>query len=155
MAAELAKPGYRPSVIAVGANTDPYQPVERRLNITRGILEVLRDRRHPVAIVTKSALIERDIDILAPMAAQNLASVAISINTLDPELSRRMEPRAAAPSRRLRTIRRLVEAGIPVGVLVAPVIPALNDSELEAIVTTAAAAGVSAASYVLCACRMK
>lgn len=146
---ELSRPGYRPAPVALGANTDPYQPVERGLGITRAVLEVLRDFRHPVTIVTKSALIERDIDILAPMAAANLASVAVSVTTLDPDLGRRMEPRAAAPQRRVKAIRTLTDAGIPVGVLVAPVIPALNDHELESILARARAAGAQAAGYVL------
>jgi DNA repair photolyase len=147
LAAELRKPGYRPAVIAMGTNTDPYQPIERQYRITRGILEVLRDFNHPVGIVTKSALIRRDIDILAPMAEKRLAHAFVSITTLDRELARKMEPRAATPPRRLETIRALAEAGIPVGVMAAPMIPALNDQEMEGILEAAAAAGASAAGY--------
>ncbi len=146
---ELAKPGYRPAVIAMGTNTDPYQPLEKRLRITRSILEVLFECRHPVAIVTKSALIQRDIDILAPMARQGLAAATVSLTTLDPRLSRVMEPRAAAPARRLETIRALSQAGIPTGVLVAPMIPALNDRELEKLLEAASEAGAKSAGYVL------
>ena len=146
---ELRAPGYQPTAIALGANTDPYQPVERRFRITRGILEVLNKANHPVAIVTKSALVTRDIDILAQMADRQLAKVAVSVTTLDPKLARRMEPRAAAPAKRLDTIRRLTEAGIPVTVLVAPIIPAINDHEIEGILKACAAAGASEAGYVL------
>ncbi len=147
--AELAKPGYRPAVIALGTNTDPYQPLEKRLRITRSILEVLAECRHPVAIVTKSALIRRDLDLLAPMARQGLAAATISLTTLDAKLSRVMEPRAASPERRLETIRALTQAGIPTGVLIAPVIPALNDRELERLLEVAAEAGAKTAGYVL------
>jgi len=146
---ELAAPGYRCRVLAMGTYTDPYQPVERRLRVTRAILEVLAACDHPVSIVTKSALIERDLDILAPMAAKGLASAAISVTTLDDELKRRMEPRTAAPERRLAAIRRLADAGVPVGVLVAPVIPALNDHEIERILEAVAAAGARTAGYVV------
>lgn len=146
---ELAKPGYRPAVIAMGTNTDPYQPLEKRLRITRSILEVLRACRHPVAIVTKSALIRRDIDLLAEMARDGLAAATVSLTTLDPKLSRVMEPRAASPARRLETIRALSEAGIPTGVLIAPMIPALNDRELEKLLEVAAGAGAKSAGYVL------
>jgi DNA repair photolyase len=146
---ELRAPGYEPRTIALGANTDPYQPVERRLRLTRAILEVLARTNHPVGIVTKSALVTRDIDILAPMAARGLVKVAISVTTLDPVLARRMEPRAPTPARRIDTIRRLAEAGIPVTVLVAPVIPAINDHEIEAILKAAHAAGAGEAGYVL------
>jgi DNA repair photolyase len=146
---ELAAPGYVPKVIALGTNTDPYQPIERQHRITRGILEVLAEVGHPVGIVTKSALVTRDIDILAPMAALGLAKVAISITTLDPKLARRMEPRAATPAKRLAAVRMLAEAGIPVTVLVAPVIPALNDHEIEGILQAAYAAGAREAGYVL------
>jgi DNA repair photolyase len=138
---ELARPGYRCEVISLGANTDAYQPVEKRLEITRRLLEILAECRHPVTIVSKSALIERDIDLLAPMAAQNLVQVFISVTTLDRELARRMEPRAAAPQRRIETQRRLNDAGIPAGVMFAPVIPALNDHELETVLEHAAQAG--------------
>jgi len=147
--AELRQPRYRPALIALGTNTDPYQPIERRLAITRSILEVLAAFRHPVGIVTKSALVQRDIDILATMAADGLAQVFVSVTTLDRDLARRMEPRAATPGRRLETVRALAAAGIPTGVLVAPVIPALNDPEIEAILEAAATAGARSASYVL------
>jgi DNA repair photolyase len=146
---ELRAGGYQPTAIALGANTDPYQPVERRLRITRAILDVLHRANHPVAVVTKSALVLRDIDILGPMAARQLAKVAISVTTLDPKLARRMEPRAASPAKRLDTIGRLTEAGIPVTVLVAPIIPAINDHEIEAILKACAAAGAGEAGYVL------
>jgi DNA repair photolyase len=147
--AELRKPGYKPKVVAMGTNTDPYQPIERQHRITRGILEVLRDFNHPVGIVTKSALIQRDIDILAPMAEKRLAHAFVSITTLDRELARRMEPRAATPPRRLETIRALAQAGIPVGVMAAPMIPALNDQEMERILEAAVEAGATAGSYII------
>ncbi|BBK39288.1 radical SAM protein [Allostella sp. ATCC 35155] len=147
--AELRHPRYRCRAIAMGTNTDPYQPVERSMGVTRGILEVLAACDHPVTIVTKSALVLRDIDILAPMAAKGLAQVAISVTTLDRDLARRMEPRAATPERRLDAIRALAAAGVPTGVLTAPVIPALNDCELERILEAAAAAGAGTAGYVL------
>ena len=146
---ELAKPGHRPAVIAMGTNTDPYQPLEKKLRITRSILEVLAKCNHPVGIVTKSALIQRDIDLLAPMAKLGLASATVSLTTLDPKLSRVMEPRAASPARRLETVRALSKAGIPTGVLVAPMIPALNDRELEKLLEAAADAGARTAGYVL------
>jgi len=146
---ELAAPNYRVSPIALGSNTDPYQPVERRLGITRGILEVLVAHRHPVTIVTKSALIERDLDVLADLARQQLSAVFVSIATLDRQLARRLEPRAAAPQRRLETIARLAEAKIPVGVLVAPVIPALTDNAIETVLVQAGRAGARHAGYVL------
>ena len=146
---ELRAPSYQPATIALGSNTDPYQPVERRFRITRSILEVLSRMNHPVGIVTKSALVTRDIDILSQMADRHLAKVAISITTLDPKLARRMEPRAASPAKRLETIRRLTEAGIPVSVLVAPIIPAINDHEIEAILKASSAAGAQEAGYVL------
>ena len=146
---ELSAPSYRCQPMAMGTNTDPYQPVERELGITRRVLEVLRDFNHPVSIVTKGALIQRDIDILAPRAEKRLAQVSLSITTLDRGLARRMEPRAATPERRLETIRALAEAGIPVGVLTAPMIPGLNDHELEAILEAAKAAGASTAGYVV------
>lgn len=149
LAKELRKPGYKCEVMALGSNTDPYQPIERHQRITRGLLEVLAEYHHPVAIVTKSALIERDIDILAAMAQKNLATVYLSITTLDKALARRMEPRAATPQRRLETLRTLHAAGIPVGVLSAPMIPALNDAELEAILEAAVDTGVRRAGYVL------
>ncbi|MDJ0893662.1 MAG: PA0069 family radical SAM protein [Alphaproteobacteria bacterium] len=147
--AELRDPKYRCKVIAIGTNTDPYQPIERGERITRQILEVLSAFNHPVGIVTKSALVLRDIDILADMAKRNLASVFVSVTTFDRDLARRMEPRAAAPGRRLEVIRALSEAGIPTGVLAAPMIPALNDTELETILTRAHEAGASSAGYVL------
>jgi DNA repair photolyase len=147
--AELGKPGYECRPIAMGTNTDPYQPTERNLGITRSILEVLRDADHPVGIVTKSALVQRDIDILAAMAAKRLATVSLSVTTLDRGLARTLEPRAATPERRLETIRALAAAGIPTGVLAAPMIPALNDSELEAILAACKEAGASTAGYVL------
>jgi DNA repair photolyase len=147
--AELAKPGYRAEMIALGANTDPYQPIERSRGITREILAVLAECDHPVGIVTKSALVERDIDLLAPMAQKGLVHVFISITTLDHELARRMEPRATAPRRRVEAVRRLSSAGIPVGVMFAPVIPALNDSELERVLDAAAEAGARFAGYVM------
>jgi DNA repair photolyase len=146
---ELRAPSYAPNVIALGSNTDPYQPVERRFRITRGILEVLDRTNHPVGIVTKSALVTRDIDILTRMADRQLAKVAISITTLDPRLARRMEPRAASPAKRLDTVRKLAEAGIPVTVLVAPIIPAINDHEIEEILKAAHIAGAREAGYVL------
>jgi len=149
LAQELRKPGYAPSLIVLGANTDPYQPIERRLEITRSILRVLSDFNHPVGITTKSALVERDIDILQPMAAKGLARVFVSIATLDHELARRMEPRANAPARRLQAVRTLAGAGIPVGVLASPVVPALTDHDLEAVLEAAASAGADSAGYVM------
>jgi len=149
LAEELAKPSYQVAPIALGVNTDAYQPTERHMGITRQLLEVLAAHRHPVSLLSKSSLIERDIDLLAPMAERNLVQVAISVTTLDNGLSRKLEPRAAAPARRLQTIRALSEAGIPVGVLFAPVIPALNDSEMEAVLGAAAEAGAVSAGYVL------
>lgn len=146
---ELAHPRYRCAPIAVGINTDAYQPVEQGLRITREILTELAACRHPLSIVTKSALVERDLDLLAELAKHHLAQVVVSITTLDRALARRMEPRAAAPHRRLETIRRLSEAGIPVSVLVAPLIPVLTDAELEHILDTAREAGARAAGYVL------
>ena len=149
LARELSAPGYVPKVIAMGTNTDPYQPVERQLKITRAILEVLRDFQHPVGIVTKSPLILRDLDILAPMAEMGLARAALSVTTLDRKLARAMEPRAATPQRRLHAIRELSRAGIPAGVMFAPAIPALNDEELETVLSAAAEAGANSAGYVL------
>jgi DNA repair photolyase len=146
---ELSAPNYQPRTIAIGTNTDPYQPIDRRYQIMRRILEVLERAGHPVGIVTKSALVLRDIDILSRMAERNLAKVALSVTTLDPELARTMEPRAATPSRRLETLRQLSAAGIPTAVLVAPIIPAINDSEIERILDAAAAAGVRGAGYVI------
>ncbi|MHC2862183.1 DNA repair photolyase [Bradyrhizobium diazoefficiens] len=136
-------------MIAIGTNTDPYQPIERERKIMRGILEVLERAGHPVGIVTKSALVVRDIDILSRMAKRNLAKVAISVTSLDPKLARTMEPRASTPPKRLEALKQLSDAGIPTTVMVAPVIPALNDSEIERILDAAAHAGVKEASYVL------
>lgn len=147
--AELARPGYKCEVISLGANTDPYQPVERHYGITRGILEVLSEYNHPVGIVTKNAMIERDLDILAPMAGKRLVNVFISCNNLDHEIARRLEPRCSAPARRLEAMRRLSEAGVPVGVLVAPVIPFLTDDQIEAVLGAAWAHGARQAGYVL------
>ncbi len=137
---ELAKPGYKVRVIAIGTNTDPYQPIEKEWRIMRGILEVLNKANHPVSIVTKSAMILRDLDILQEMAAKNLVRVGISVTTLDRKLARTMEPRAATPPRRLETIRTLAEAGVQTAVMAAPLIPALNDHELERILESAKAA---------------
>jgi DNA repair photolyase len=146
---ELAQPSYRCQPIALGTNTDPYQPVERRLGITRGILKVLAQCRHPVTIVTKSAAVTRDLDLLAPMAADGLARVAVSVTTLDPTLARTLEPRAAAPHRRLEAIRSLSAADVPTAVMAAPIIPGLNDHEIEAILEAAAAAGAGQAAHTL------
>ena len=147
--AELGKPGYRCAPIALGSNTDPYQPVERDLGITRGVLEVLAKCGHPVMIVTKSARVERDIDLLGAMAAASRCSVAVSITTLDRSLARRMEPRASAPHRRLETVRRLTEAGVPTAVFASPMIPFLNDAELETILEHTREAGALGASYTM------
>jgi DNA repair photolyase len=146
---ELSAPGYVPRTIAIGTNTDPYQPIERRYQVMRRILEVLERAGHPVGIVTKSTLITRDIDILARMSKRNLAKVAISVTTLDAKLARTMEPRAPTPSRRLEALRQLVAAGIPTSALVAPIIPAINDADIERILDAVAAAGVQGAGYVL------
>ncbi|HEX4890316.1 MAG TPA: PA0069 family radical SAM protein [Alphaproteobacteria bacterium] len=146
---ELCNPNYRPQPIAMGTNTDVYQPVEKHYRITRGILEVLNRFNHPVSIVTKSALITRDIDILSDMASRGLAKVYVSVTTLDRGLARRMEPRAATPCRRLQTIHNLTEAGIPTGVMVAPIIPAINDMEIEAILEAAKKAGAQSAGFVM------
>lgn len=147
--AELAKPGYVPSPIALGINTDGYQPIERRYRVTRAVLEVLAETHHPVSFVTKSALIERDLDLLAPMAREGLVSVHFSITTLDNRLASRMEPRATAPHGKLRAMRALADAGVPVGVMVAPVVPMLTDHELEHILEAAHAHGARSAGYVL------
>jgi len=147
--AELAKRDYRCEPIALGTNTDPYQPIEREWKITRGILEVLAEHEHPFTIVTKSALVERDLDLIAPMAAKNMARVYISITTLDKELARSLEPRAATPPRRLQAILALSDAGVPVGVLAAPVIPQLNDRDLEGILEAAAANGARHAGWIM------
>ncbi|MEM9740439.1 MAG: PA0069 family radical SAM protein [Pseudomonadota bacterium] len=146
---ELNKPGYIPRVIALGVNTDAYQPVEKRLQLTRGLLEVLHEFRHPVTLLTKSTLIQRDIDLIAPMAQMGLARVGVSITTQDPRLARTMEPRAASPRRRFETIARLSAAGIPVTAMTAPIIPALTDHEIEPLLANAAEAGASSAGYVL------
>src|SRR5687767_1853048 len=145
---ELSAPNYQPRTIAIGTNTDPYQPIERKYQVMRGILEVLERAGHPVGIVTKSALILRDLDILTRLAERNLVKVAISVTTLDPKLARTMEPRAATPGRRLEALRQLSAAGIPTAVMVAPVIPAINDSDIERILDAAALAGVKSAGYV-------
>ncbi|HEY2890677.1 MAG TPA: PA0069 family radical SAM protein, partial [Dongiaceae bacterium] len=147
LAEELSKPSYRPALLAMGTNTDPYQPIEREMKITRGVLEVLAAFNHPVAIVTKSALVLRDVDILAPMARKGLAAVTLSVTTLDRDLARKLEPRAATPPRRLATIRHLADAGIPVSVLAAPMIPALNDMEMEAIFAACKEAGAIGCGY--------
>lgn len=147
--ATLARRGYVCSPIALGASTDPYQPIERRYRITRQVIEVLAECRHPFSIVTKNALVERDLDLLAPLAAQNLVKVFLSVTTLDNRLAARMEPRASAPHRRLQAITALHKAGVPVGVMFAPVIPALNDHELEAVLEAARQAGAGSAGYVL------
>jgi DNA repair photolyase len=149
LAKELNAPSYVPRVIAMGTNTDPYQPLEKKMRISRSILEVLRDFRHPVAIVTKSPLILRDLDILSEMASMGLAKAALSITTLDRKLARVMEPRAGTPARRLQAIQGLAEAGVPAGVMFAPAIPALNDHEMEAVLTAAADHGARSAGYVL------
>jgi DNA repair photolyase len=141
----LSKPGYTPSLLNIGSVTDAYQPAERRLKITRSVIEVLAEARHPFSIITKSSLVERDLDLIAPMAQAGLAAVYISLTTLDPALVRAMEPRAAAPHRRLRTIEALAKAGVPVGVSVSPIIPFLNEPELERILQMARDAGAQRA----------
>ncbi|MEN3616646.1 PA0069 family radical SAM protein [Brucella melitensis] len=146
---ELARPGYQPKTIAIGTNTDPYQPVEKKWRIMREILEVLEAANHPVGIVTKSALVVRDIDILSRMAEKGLAKVALSVTTLDAHLARTMEPRASTPSLRLQAIRRLTDAGIPASVMMGPVIPGINDHEIERILDAAYAQGAREAGYVL------
>jgi DNA repair photolyase len=146
---ELAKPGYRVSPISLGINTDAYQPVERKLQLTRRIIAVLAETRHPFSLITKNALVERDLDLLVPMARENLVHVYFSITTLDNALSSRLEPRASAPHSRLKAVKRLSEAGIPVGVMFAPVIPWVNDQALEAVLDAASAHGATAAGYVL------
>jgi DNA repair photolyase len=146
---ELAEPSYRVDTIAIGTNTDPYQPVERRYRIMRRVLEVLSATNHPVGIVTKSALVLRDLDLLKSMAARGLVKVALSVTTLDRKLARAMEPRASTPNKRLETLERLVDAGIPTAIMVAPVIPGLNDMEMERILERAAVIGVKNVGYVL------
>ena len=145
----LAKPGYAARPIALGANTDCYQPIERKFRITRQILEVLAQCEHPVTLVTKSALVERDLDLLAPMAQKNLVKVYVSIGTLDRSLARKLEPRAASPQRRLDVLRKLNEHQVPCGVMVAALIPALNDRTLEQVLEAAAQAGAAEAAYVI------
>jgi DNA repair photolyase len=147
--AELSSKRYTPKVIVLGANTDPYQPIERRLKITRAILEVLERFNHPLSIITKSGLVTRDIDILERLAKKNLARVFVSVTSLQNEVTRTLEPRASTPARRLAAIGRLADADIPVGVLVAPVVPAITDMELEAIIAAAANAGATSAAYIL------
>jgi len=147
--AELARPGYRPEVLALGSNTDPYQPVERRLGITRGVLAVLLATRHPFAITTKGAGILRDLDLLAEAARLGLVRVDVSVTTLDPALARTMEPRAAAPWRRIEVIRALAAAGVPVGANLAPLIPGLNDHEIERIASAVAEAGAGHLNWIL------
>lgn len=146
---ELSKPGYQPRTIAIGTNTDPYQPIEKQYRIMREILEVLEARGHPVGIVTKSALVTRDLDILSRMAERGLAKVALSVTTMDRMLARTMEPRASTPTKRLEAIRQLSDAGIPASVMVAPIIPGLNDPEMERILDSARAAGAREAGYVI------
>jgi len=146
---ELAKPTYEPDTITVGINTDAYQPIERELRITRRVLQIMHDCQHPVALITKSSLIERDIDLLAPMAARRLAIAAVTITTLDPLIARTLEPRAASPARRLRTIRTLAEAGIPVSVSIAPVIPFITEPDLERVMAAAIEAGAGQAGYIV------
>lgn len=146
---ELSSRAYEPRLIALGANTDPYQPIERDTQITRAVLEVLAEFNHPVAITTKSALVVRDIDILGPMAAKGLARVAMSIATTDAEIARAMEPRANTPARRFQAIDKLASAGVPTSVIVAPVVPALTDAHLEQVIELAAKAGADSAHYVL------
>ena len=149
LAKELRHRAYHPAPIALGANTDPYQPVERRLRLTRAVLKVLHDFAHPVMIVTKSALVERDIDLLAPMARRGLAQVTLSVTTLDPKLARRLEPRAPTPHRRLAALHALSTQGIPTAVMCAPVIPGLTDHELESVIESGKGAGASSADYVM------
>lgn len=146
---ELAQRGYVCDPIAIGVNTDAYQPIEREWKVTRSILEVLCECEHPFTLITKSALIERDLDLIAPMAAKGMARAYVSITSLDRALSRRLEPRAAAPQRRLQVVERLAKAGVPVGVMIAPVIPQLNDHDLESILEAAAAAGARQAGWIL------
>jgi DNA repair photolyase len=149
LAGELSRKGYDPHVIHIGGNTDPYQPQEKRLRVTRGVLETLSRFSHPLSIITKSALILRDADILGPMGAAHLARAAVSVTTLDRKLARAMEPRAATPEKRIAAIRGLAESGCPVTVMFAPVIPGLNDHELEGVLERAAEAGARAAGYVV------
>jgi DNA repair photolyase len=145
--AELAKPGYVLSPINIGSNTDPYQPIEKQWRLSRAALELLAECHHPCTIVSKNALVERDLDLLVPMARERLVQVLISVNSLDNHLAAKLEPRASAPHRRIKTIRTLADAGVPVGVLVAPIIPALNDRDMEAVLEQAAVAGARCAGY--------
>ncbi|SUA89294.1 PA0069 family radical SAM protein [Pandoraea pulmonicola] len=147
--AELRKRGYQPALLALGANTDPYQPIEREYRITRSVLEVLERFGHPVGITTKSALVTRDVDILSRMAERGLVRVFISVGTLDADIARKMEPRANTPARRIEAIRKLTSAGIPTGVIVAPIVPAFTDFDIERVLTTAAEAGATYAAYVM------
>ena len=147
--AELSKQGYVPSPIAIGANTDCYQPIERKFRITRQIVEILAECEHPFTMVTKSALVERDLDLLAPMAKKNLVKVFVSIASLDRTLARKLEPRAASPQRRMDVLRNLAQAGVPCGVMVAALIPGLNDKTLEEVLEAAATAGAAEAAYVI------
>ncbi|MDO3720547.1 PA0069 family radical SAM protein [Marinobacter sp. chi1] len=146
---ELDRPGYTPSPIALGVNTDAYQPIERERRITRSLLEVMLEYRHPVSIITKGALILRDLDLLSELARQGLCSVRISLTTLSNDLKRRMEPRTAAPATRLKVIRQLASAGVPTGIILGPVIPFINDHEIEEILTSAASAGATRASWIM------
>ena len=146
---ELRKPGYRVSSMMLGANTDPYQPVEKKLEVTRSILEVLQRFHHPVALITKSTLIARDLDILVELARERLVTVMVSITTLDDDLKRSLEPRAASPWGRLKTVETLAKAGVPVGVMTAPIIPMINDAEMERILELAAGAGAGGAGFVV------
>ena len=148
LARELRNPRYRPEVIAIGTNTDPYQPIERERRVMRDVLEVLRDFRHPVGIATKGTLVERDVDILAEMSGQGLARVGISVTTLDPEIARRMEPRVPSPKRRLQAMERLARAGVETRVMVSPIVPGLTDPEIETILQAAKDAGARAASMI-------
>jgi len=152
LARELGRRGYKVSPIAIGTNTDAYQPIERENRVMRGILEVLRDHEHPVSITTKGALIERDLDVLAPMARLGLVQVGVSVTTLDRDMARHLEPRVPSPERRLAVIRALSEAGVPVRVMIAPVIPGLTDHEIEPIVAAAAKASGLAAIAPWCSC---
>ncbi len=149
LARELGAKGYVPQALAIGTNTDPYQPVEKERRITRELLRVLSAHDHPVSITTKGTLIERDLDLLAPMAAKGLLAVGLSVTTLDPSVSRAMEPRVPPPARRLATIRRLADAGIPVRIQVSPIVPALTDHELESILSAGRDAGAKAASMIV------
>jgi DNA repair photolyase len=149
LARELRRPGHRVQPLALGANTDPYQPVDKRLGLTRRVLEVLVDHEHPFTVATKSDLVLRDLDLLTAMAEKRLAAVLVSLTTVDPDLARRMEPRAPTPARRLTAIRELSRAGVPVTVLASPMIPGLNDSEMEAILEASAEAGARSARYIL------